>query len=114
MPKGVIAVDTPHDQLARKVAESSGYHKFEVEDILLHLTHVLQTEFSQGRSVAIRNFGKFWIQKKVIAPYMCGLRKEWQEESVRNQLRFNPSNETRRVVRGEQPDIDHEEEDEYN
>lgn len=112
MAKGIIAVDTPHDQLARKIAESSGYHKFEVEDILLHLTYVLQKEFSQGKSVAIRNFGKFWIQKKVIAPYMCGLRKEWQEESVRNQLRFNPSNETRRVVRGESPDIDHEEEDE--
>jgi transcriptional regulator NrdR family protein len=50
-------------KLIEAVAESCKYHQYEVEDVLAHLSKVLQKMLSEGESVRLTGVGKLKMQK---------------------------------------------------
>lgn len=50
-------------KLIEAVAESCEYHKYEVEDVLVHLSKVLQKILVQEKSVRITGLGKINMKK---------------------------------------------------
>lgn len=50
-------------KLIEAVAESCKYHKYEVEDVLVHLTKVLQKILVEEKSVRLTGLGKINMKK---------------------------------------------------
>ncbi len=50
-------------KLVEAVAKSCDYHQYEVEDVLVHLSKVLQKMLAQGKPVKIPGVGKLKMQK---------------------------------------------------
>lgn len=50
-------------KLIEAVADSCKYHQYEVEDVLVHLSKVLQKMLSEGESVRLTGVGKLKMQK---------------------------------------------------
>jgi nucleoid DNA-binding protein len=51
------------NKLIEAVAESCKYHQYEVEDVLVHLSKVLQKILSEGESVRLTGVGRLKMQK---------------------------------------------------
>lgn len=51
------------NKLIEAVAESCKYHQYEVEDVLVHLSKVLQKMLVEGESVRLTGVGKLKLQK---------------------------------------------------
>jgi nucleoid DNA-binding protein len=52
------------DQLAKKIAESTGIHIDDVEAVLTYYCKIVKTEVAQGNDVIIRKFGRFTLKPK--------------------------------------------------
>ena len=64
-------------KLNRAVAKSSGYHLYEVEDVLLHLAYVIQNSLARNESVYIQGVGKIKLVHRGFRKYYSGaLKKE--------------------------------------
>ena len=110
-----LPVDVPHAKLVAQIAESSGYNKYEIEDILLHLTVALQTNLGEGKTTAIRNLGKFTVLNKLMKSRWSGLLKRQLPEREEKSVKFAPSVETKAIVKGKtavEEDSEYEGEDE--
>lgn len=51
------------NKLIEAVAQSCKYHQYEVEDVLVHLSKVLQKMLVEGESVRLTGIGKLKMQK---------------------------------------------------
>ncbi len=51
------------NKLIEAVAISCKYHQYEVEDVLVHLSKVLQKMLAEGESVRLTGVGKLTLQK---------------------------------------------------
>jgi nucleoid DNA-binding protein len=58
-------------ELIRMVAESSKYHLYEVEDVLLHAIAHMQQSVSKGKSVKLNGLGV--ISRKLYKPTLVSL-----------------------------------------
>lgn len=63
--KGTVGF-TNHATLRDKIVESSGYYKYEVEDILNHLIAHIQKDLSQGIAVKVDGLG--WFSRRFSKP----------------------------------------------
>jgi nucleoid DNA-binding protein len=57
-------------KLIEAVADSCKYHQYEVEDVLVHLSKVLQKMLSEGDSVRLTGVGKLKMQKLKTKPVL--------------------------------------------
>lgn len=58
-----MAKTLSYNNLIREVAKSSKYHIYEVEDVLVHLTKVLQEQLAKGNNVRLTGVGKLKVQQ---------------------------------------------------
>lgn len=57
---------TNHAMLRDRVVETSGYHKYEVEDVMMHLVAHMQKDLSQGIAVKLDGIG--WFSRRSNKP----------------------------------------------
>jgi nucleoid DNA-binding protein len=72
------------------VAESAGYHKYEVQDILHSLALVIQDELSQGNTVRIDGLGTFSVKQGFNRTFFSTITGKVEDTKTRNSISLKP------------------------
>jgi nucleoid DNA-binding protein len=72
------------------VAEASGYHKYEVQDILHSLAVVVQDELSQGGTVRIDGLGTFSVKQGFHRTFFSTITGKVEDTKTRNSISLKP------------------------
>lgn len=75
MPK-IKENQVTHKNLISMISESSNYHKYEIEDILSHLTAHIELSLIEGKTVKIKGLGELTAFKKKGRKFYSGISKK--------------------------------------
>jgi nucleoid DNA-binding protein len=77
MEKRIKRRSGSYKDLVRMVSNSSGYHMYEVEDVMNHLIGNMQLLLSQGKDVKLYGIGKIRVVKMDIKKMLNGREVEY-------------------------------------
>ena len=92
-----IKIDVTHKQLMKQIAETSGYHLYEVEDIMLHFVAAIQKNIRNKKTTAIHCLGKFRVTTKFIPERFSVIANRTLPARAERHVRFAASDELKRA-----------------
>lgn len=99
LPRGKnIPLDVGYRTLMKQIAQSSGYHMHEVEDVMLHFVVAMQRNLEQLKTVQIHEFGKFSVFTSEMPEVPCGLNGKPIPARTDYKIRYSPAVEMKRRV----------------
>lgn len=96
-----IKLDVTHKHLMRQIAQSSGYHLYEVEDVMLHFVAALQTNMRKKKATGLHGLGKFLVIDKNIPERYSKIVGRTLPARVEQRLIFKAADEFKRAARNE-------------
>lgn len=85
-------------ELKRMIAESSGYHLYEVSDIYDHFIAMLTKQLLEGTIVKIRGLGHFYLTVDKPLTWFSGALQREVHRPVTAKVRFNSDTDLKRSI----------------
>lgn len=100
-PKAPKSPRISRKKLSESIANSTYYHKYEVEDILKALPAVMTDLLMSGARVKIDGLGTFYIKKGATRTFLSTIDGKEHTVKSKDTLALKPDNELRRKLNPE-------------
>lgn len=84
--------------LAKMIAESSGYHLYEVRDVLDHLVAVMTRELIKGNAIRLKGIGQFYLKATPPMTWYSGALKREVSKPALARVRYGMDIEMKRSI----------------